>query len=441
MIHSMQRDRERRLRRKPRRKRGLVAGLMALTGVALLGNLLTSPHLEEPTTDHPPGYRPPVEAASRVMATLPPVESSDARAAAAALSLVDSLPPAPRVAYAVTVTEEPKASSVGFLDGAAVLAQSVRKAHKRSSYGAPAFVAFVSPRISRKTRSSLRGIGFRSVEKQLPISPERIEGSFLRKLWTEPTEKFPDPTMRGGCCGAWELLKLYAWTLTEYERVVHVDMDCLLLHPIDELLSIDASLVYTADYNMMNDNQRKNKLTPAVQGGFLVVRPSLDVFQALVALMQKGKWGGKCSGWECTGVGHWWGGATIQGLLPYFYDRHAKTLSLKRASDLKAVEVDRCIYDNMGDKAVVNPLPYVGCSAARQTPFDSVKFAHFTVCQKPWTCNPARDPDDTLKICLKLHAAWFDVRRQFEVEHGMPSEKKVCRRGYRKMAFPAGFGE
>ena len=125
----------------------------------------------------------------------------------------------------MTVTGEPKASSVGFLDGAAVLAQSVLKAHQRSRYGAPAFVAFVSPRISQKTRSSLRGIGFRSIEKQLPIAPEKIEGSFLRKLWTEPTEKFPDPTMRGGCCGAWELLKLYAWTLIEYERVVHVDMD------------------------------------------------------------------------------------------------------------------------------------------------------------------------------------------------------------------------
>ena len=223
MIHSMQRDRERRLRRKPRRKRGLVACLIALTGVALLGNLLTSPHLEEPTTDavhNPPGYRPPV---------LDPAEA-DARAAAAALSIVDALPPAPKIAYAVTVTEEPKASSVGFLDGAAVLAQSVRSAHKRSTYGAPAFVAFVSPRISQRTRASLRGIGFRSIEKQLPIAPDKIEGSFLRKLWTEPNEKFPDPTMRGGCCGAWELLKLYAWTLTEYERVVHVDMDCLLLH-------------------------------------------------------------------------------------------------------------------------------------------------------------------------------------------------------------------
>ena len=90
MIHSMQRDRERRLRRKPRRKRGLVASLIALTGVALLGNLLTSPHLEAAADadGRPPGYREPAEAASRVMATLPPatplepVESSDARAAA-----------------------------------------------------------------------------------------------------------------------------------------------------------------------------------------------------------------------------------------------------------------------------------------------------------------------------------------------------------------------
>ena len=424
------------MRRKPRRKRGLVAGLMALTGVALLGNLLTSPHLEEPTTDHPPGYRPPVEAASRVMATLPPVASSDARAAAAALRMVDALPPAPRIAYAVTVTQEPKASSVGFLDGAAVLAQSVRSAHKRSRYGAPAFVAFVSPRISRKTRASLRGIGFRSIEKQLPIAPEKIEGSFLRKLWTEPTEKFPDPTMRGGCCGAWELLKLYAWTLTEYERVVHVDMDCLLLHPIDELLSIDASLVYTADYNMMNDNQRKNKLTPAVQGGFLVVRPSLDVFQALVALMQKGKWGGKCSGWECTGVGHWWGGNTIQGVLPYFFKIHApKHLDAAAfaAGDLEATEVDRCVYDNMVDKAVVNPDPPVGQSACRDVAVDDIKFMHFTVCQKPWSCHPNRD--DANGLCPALHRIWFEKRRAYEAAHGMPSNDKPCQRKYDPMAF------
>ena len=145
MIHSMQRDRERRLRRKPRRKRGLVACLIALTGVALrLGNLLTSPHLEEPTTDavhNPPGYRPPV---------LDPAEA-DARAAAAAARVVDALPPTPRIAYD---RDRPRGAQgePRFLRLAAVLAQSVRSAHKRSTYGAPAFVAFVSPRIPHKKR-------------------------------------------------------------------------------------------------------------------------------------------------------------------------------------------------------------------------------------------------------------------------------------------------
>ena len=114
-------------------------------------------------------------------------------------------------------------------------------------------------------------------------------------------------------------------------------------------------------------------------------------------LAQKGRWGGKLgSGWEGTGIGHWWGGNTIQGLLPYFYARHApQHLSVFREpSDALAVEVDRCLYDNMVDSAVRDPPPNVGASACRQTPIAEVKFVHFTVCQKPWTCNPNRDPDD-----------------------------------------------
>ncbi len=31
-----------------------------------------------------------------------------------------------------------------------------------------------------------------------------------------------------GCCGANEFLKLWAYTLTEYHRVVHLDMDSVV---------------------------------------------------------------------------------------------------------------------------------------------------------------------------------------------------------------------
>lgn len=31
-----------------------------------------------------------------------------------------------------------------------------------------------------------------------------------------------------GCCGASEFLKLWAYTLTDYHRVVHLDMDTII---------------------------------------------------------------------------------------------------------------------------------------------------------------------------------------------------------------------
>ena len=73
------------------------------------------------------------------------------------------------------MTEEPSAKAVGFLDGAAVLAHSIAEAHAGSAYGAPALVAFVSPRISARTRRALASIGFESREKGLPIDPARID--------------------------------------------------------------------------------------------------------------------------------------------------------------------------------------------------------------------------------------------------------------------------
>ena len=73
------------------------------------------------------------------------------------------------------------------------------------------------------------------------VAAEDIEGDFLRSH-----------ILKSGCCGARELLKFYAWTLTDYWRVVHLDMDSLVLGNMEELFAMDASLVYTCDYNMMS---------------------------------------------------------------------------------------------------------------------------------------------------------------------------------------------
>ena len=84
------------------------------------------------------------------------------------------------------------------------------------------------------------------------------------------------------------------------------------------------------------------------QGGFLVVRPSRAVFSDLVEVVREGRFGGRYSGWNNSGIGNWcggrratlqglsrrrrdarrepnpraprrWGGATVQGAVPYYY--------------------------------------------------------------------------------------------------------------------------
>jgi hypothetical protein len=137
----------------------------------------------------------------------------------------------------------------------------------------------------------------RLIEKDLPLNVSDIKGDYLR----EHIEK-------NGCCGATELLKLYAWSFTEYHRVVHLDMDSLVLDSMDELYGLDKDLLYTCDYGMMT----KGSAACPVQGGFLVVRPSLKLFTELIDIVLEGDFrdGGA---WGGTRIGWFWGGMTIQG--------------------------------------------------------------------------------------------------------------------------------
>jgi hypothetical protein len=209
----------------------------------------------------------------------------------------------------------------------------------------------------------LAAYGWKVIEKKLPVELDEIENK-------EYANKMRD----SGCCGADEFLKLWAYTLTDYHRVVHLDMDStvfknmvdnhmasksslLLLSSMclmqDELYSIDKEFLYTGDWNM-----KGNSPVPPAQGsftfkvysettlirllwtgGFLVIRPSMERFEEFRAVIRKGDYTGH-SGWggshigKCVAVarqyschsnpwpplsGNFWGGETIQGILPYFY--------------------------------------------------------------------------------------------------------------------------
>jgi len=303
-----------------------------------------------------------------------------------------------KVAYAVTVTRDGP-----FVDGALVLGYGARKVHD-SKFGYPDdydvdLVAFVVPSVV-KARPILTAHGWRVLERKLPVELDEIENRV-----------YAEKMRNSGCCGADEFLKLWAYTLTEYERVVHLDMDSIVFENMDELYRMDYELIHTHDYNM------GTKPVPPVQGGFLVIRPSMDTFKEFQGIIRKGDYG--AAGWGGTHVGKFWGGQTIQGILPYYY---------YKLHPGRGFEVNRCVYNCMVD----NPYrPYKSetakkiclngeetCDDCRAQNAKDVKSAHFTICQKPWTCTLHNNPRNK-DLCMELHAQWFQLRYEYEAALGI----------------------
>eukprot|EP01065_Artemidia_motanka_P015624 TRINITY_DN19366_c0_g1_i1.p1 TRINITY_DN19366_c0_g1~~TRINITY_DN19366_c0_g1_i1.p1 ORF type:complete len:577 (+),score=180.28 TRINITY_DN19366_c0_g1_i1:79-1809(+) len=294
----------------------------------------------------------------------------------------------PVVAFAITVTRDGN-----YLDGAAVMGHSVLSVHRTSKFAAE-LVAMLKPGCTktRKQLAALRQAGqeWRILERSLPINLALTPAEYRKEAG-------------GGCCGADELIKLHAWTLVEYHRVAHLDADTLVLQNIDDVLARDASLVYTADWGMSNDASRK----PPVQGGFLVVKPDMAVFRELQTFAQRGGFRADGSGWEGSHIGHFWGGSTIQGLLAFYFTEVRPTWGHAE---------DHCTVNAQADSPFRMETAYAGkrvcvgrrrtCADCRSTPFSKVRTAHYTVCQKPWTCR------DVGGLCRQLHSAWFEARRE-----------------------------
>jgi hypothetical protein len=306
----------------------------------------------------------------------------------------------PKIAYAITVTKDGP-----FLDGALVLGYAARKYHSyqkgyQSNYDVD-LVAFVTPTVVT-ARPVLEKYGWKILERQLPVQLDEIENK-------DYAQRMRD----SGCCGADEFLKLWAYTLTEYHRVVHLDMDSIIFRNMDELYRIDKELLFTGDYNM----KAGSPVAPA-QGGFLVVRPSLARFEEYQRIIRKGDHGNR--GWGGSKIGNFWGGQTIQGIVPYFYH-------VLHPGD--ALELNRCVYNCMVDNPYhKNTLTCLDgqetCEDCRLQVPEKVASAHFTICQKPWTCTDFVNPKNMV-LCEALHKQWFQLRDELEVDEGLDTSYRV----------------
>ncbi|CAB9509740.1 expressed unknown protein [Seminavis robusta] len=382
-----------------------------------------------------------------------------------------SLPTA-KVVFVVSLTScLPKFKRTLF-DAASVLRRSIElntyPLHPNASYQAD-LVALLPTHLQQPNGcgSILEQAGFDVRIVPLPVSPDEIRGGegFILK----------DAIHRNGCCGHSELLKLHAFSMVNHSVAVHLDIDTLLLAPLDELLDaiyydpatseqgirarrhlVEAGLVaptyphtaqiqnvttridafYTKDYNIIRPGQESRV---GVQGGFFVVRPNITRRDELIDMVKQGHFvGGRSvteSGWFSSGYGmHIWGAMTIQGLFAYYFDMILKN---------QAIELHRCRFNQIADNPrrsshdrtgkYARPTPAnasaewydTTCRDGRNNcddvqcqtwPLEDTRIVHYTYCKVPWGCMGISDPPMFWNdgVCRGMISRWFDIRTKLK---------------------------
>ncbi len=128
------------------------------------------------------------------------------------------------VAYAVSVTSCDHSKSQILLDGAAVLHQSIRLTASQSKY-AYRMVAFIHSD-ARECAPHFTKLGFDVQLRDTPFNETEIRNQALINV------------QGNSCCGSKEYIKLYSYLLKEYQIVVHMDLDTLVLKPMDDIFDL-----------------------------------------------------------------------------------------------------------------------------------------------------------------------------------------------------------
>jgi len=354
-----------------------------------------------------------------------------------------------------------------FTEGAAVLKHSIEMTSihgtKHGKYDYKFYIMY-HPNATECVLP-LRELGFVLLERPTPINVSDIQGDVLRER-----------IVHNGCCGEKELIKLEAYRLMQHPVIIHLDLDVLVLKPMDDLIDFmldpssysiggnnvpimwperpipeSISLVFTKDYNVLAP-RRKHK---PFQGGFFALKPSEEIYREMIEIVRVGDYrDDKTKGWGGV-VGPFHGGMTIQGLLPWYYEEVHPGM---------AVELNRCVYNNMADNPTTEKSLKNGtlqgrcrtneekCEDCRVRPLEEIVTFHYTVCQKPWHCLPQKLDVIEKRLCRQLHYQWYSYRSDlerswgrngsgtgsFEVDHFFGYCTGFGFKGYQQIALPYG---
>lgn len=143
------------------------------------------------------------------------------------------------IAWAVSITG---CGADSITEGAAVLKHSIHLTSIHGNLGGRydyKMYAIYHPD-GEKCAKTLEALGYTLVRRDTPVAVADIKGDFLRER-----------IHKNGCCGEKELIKLEAYTLTDHPIVVHMDLDTLVLKPMDSLF--DWMLVEDGDLKATYD--------------------------------------------------------------------------------------------------------------------------------------------------------------------------------------------
>lgn len=141
----------------------------------------------------------------------------------------------PMIAYAVSITDCKTKGRHSIIDGAAVLHQSIRLASRNSKYGYH-MIAFLHPDADG-CGPILKNLGYEVQIHETPVNESEIQNEDLKAVQVN------------SCCGLKEYLKLYSYLQFKYPLVIHLDCDCLILKPLDEVFDL-----------MLNPQYNRNRL-------------------------------------------------------------------------------------------------------------------------------------------------------------------------------------
>jgi hypothetical protein len=313
-----------------------------------------------------------------------------------------------KVAYAIFVTD---VKSQEWQDAMAIMAHGLQKAKAKSKHDVTALV-LAPERLPDDARNMLLSFGFDDVLRRpvpVPLSEIQSETARNEMSHTQGTVKGLTFALEE------ETIKYWGLSLTQFDRVMVLDADTIILDPMDELMELPDDFVGTYDHGLDCCASR----LPPVQGGFLLFRPNATDFENVKALTREGDWSG--AGWKNSHVGYWYGGIGPDGLLQYYFNKDAlenlppiKTehreleegISKPSLPGSRMKVVDRDVYDVLLTDRLTRELK----DRDLATVASGVKAAHFTGdCLKPWSCHYANPNRASHGLCDALHLRWGEM--------------------------------